>query len=146
MNRFISITLAITCAGAIHAAEWADCYQLENITLPKDAPPEVGGITFDSDGHFYLCLRRGDVFVAKPQADPAAWEWKHFANGFHNGCGLWSPKPGTVVVSQMAELTEASDTDGDGAADSYRSLSRAWGLSGNYHETNGLWPDYQCGY
>jgi glucose/arabinose dehydrogenase len=146
MNRFISITLAITCAGAIHAAEWADCYQLENITLPNDAPPEVGGITFDSDGHFYLCLRRGDVFVAKPQADPAAWEWKHFANGFHNGCGLWSPKPGTVVVSQMAELTEASDTDGDGAADSYRSLSRAWGLSGNYHETNGLWPDYQGGY
>ncbi|NIP95728.1 MAG: hypothetical protein GWO24_20725, partial [Akkermansiaceae bacterium] len=51
-----------------------------------------------------------------------------------------------MVVSQMAELTEASDTDQDGVADSYRSLSRAWGLSGNYHETSGLWPGRQGGY
>lgn len=146
MKTVPSLALILLSSAGLHAAGWKDCYQLENITLPKDAPPEVGGITFDSDGNFYVCLRRGDVFVARPRKDSAAWLWNHFANGFHNGCGIWSPKPGTVVVSQMAELTEASDTDGDGVADSYRSLTRQWGLSGNYHETSGLWPDGKDGY
>lgn len=134
----LSLTLA--------ASDWKDCYQLENITLPKGAPPEVGDLSFGPEGNLYLCLRRGDVFVARPAANPEAWEWRHFASGFHNGCGLWVPRPGTVVVSQMAELTEARDTDRDGTADSYQRLSADWGLSGNYHETNALWPDGKGGY
>ncbi len=146
MNRLFLSALCLAIALDAHAAEWKDCYQLEKISLPKDAPPEVGGITFDPHGNFYLCLRRGDVFAAKPRKDPTAWEWKHFAAGFQNGCGIWAPEPGIVIISQMAELTEAADTDGDGVADRYRSLSRAWGLSGNYHETNSLWPDGKGGY
>lgn len=138
------VTSAVT--GSLSGQEWKDCYQLENITLPQNAPPEVGGITFDSNGKFYLCLRRGDVFVATPKEDSKAWQWKHFATGFHNGCGIWAPWPGQVVVSQMAELTSAKDVDGDGFAESYSALSSEWGLSGNYHETNGLWPDGKGGY
>ena len=36
------------------ATPWKDCYQLDNIVLPKGAPPEVGGITFDEEGKFYV--------------------------------------------------------------------------------------------
>lgn len=129
-----------------HAGEFKDSYVTEDITLPKGVPPEVGAITFDSEGWLYVCLRRSDVFRAKPAADPKAFDWKPFASGFHNGCGISSPEPGKIFISQMSELTSAADTDGDGTADQYRTVADGWGLSGNYHETNALSPDGKGGY
>jgi hypothetical protein len=129
-----------------HAAEFKQFYALEDIALPKDVPPEVGAITFDADGLLYVCLRRSDVFRAMPSADPKAFDWKLFASGFHNGCGIYSSEKGTILVSQMSELTSATDTDGDGSADQYRNIADGWGLSGNYHETNALCPDGKGGY
>ena len=46
----------------------------------------------------------------------------------------------------MAELTEIIDTDGDGTADRYNNLSTAFGISGNYHETNAICSDGDGGY
>jgi len=129
-----------------HAAEFKQFYALEDIALPKDVPPEVGAITFDADGLLYVCLRRSDVFCAMPSADPKAFDWKLFASGFHNGCGIHAPEKGKILVSQMSELTSATDTDGDGSADQYRNVADGWGLSGNYHETNALCPDGKGGY
>ena len=140
-----SIFLFLSLATA-HAAEFKDLYKLEDIALPAGSPPEVGGITFDSEGNLYVCLRRSDVFRAKPADDPRAFDWKLFASGFHNGCGIISPEPGKILVAQMAELTSATDTDGDGTADQYRTVADGWGLSGNYHETNSLCPDGNGGY
>ncbi|QTN33625.1 hypothetical protein HZ994_15345 [Akkermansiaceae bacterium] len=128
------------------AAEFKASYRLDDILLPAGVPPEVGGITFGPDGFLYVCLRRSDVFRAMPVADPKAFGWKHFASGFHNGCGIVSPEAGKILVSQMAELTSAADTDGDGVADQYRKVADDWGLSGNYHETNHLTPDGKGGY
>ncbi len=129
-----------------HAAEFKQFYATEDITLPEGLPPEVGALTFDSDGLLYVCLRRSDVFRAMPAADPKAFDWKLFASGFHNGCGIHSPEPGKILVSQMAGLTSATDIDGDGTADQYRNVADGWGLSGNYHETNALCPDGKGGY
>lgn len=129
-----------------HAADFKQFYTTEDITLPQGVPPEVGALTFDSDGLLYVCLRRSDVFRAMPAADPKAFDWKLFASGFHNGCGIHSPEPGKILVSQMAGLTSATDTDDDGTADQYRNVADGWGLSGNYHETNALCPDGKGGY
>lgn len=139
------IFLLLSLAAA-HAAEFGDQYKLEDIVLPPGVPPEVGGITFDSEGNLYVCLRRSDVFRAKPAADPKAFQWKLFASGFHNGCGIVAPEPGKILVTQMAEMTSAADTDGDGTADQYRTIADGWGLSGNYHETNAFCPDGKGGY
>lgn len=128
------------------AGSFKDSYQLENIPLPKGIPPEVGGLAFDPEGTLYISLRRNDVFRATPTEDPSAFDWKLFAFGFHNGCGLVAPEPGKILVAQMAELTSAEDTDGDGTADSYRNVADGWGLSGNYHETNDLCRDGEGGY
>ena len=136
--------LALTSTLAI--AGFKDSYKLQDIPLPKGLPPEVGGLAFDSDGFLYVCLRRSDVFRAKPTEDPKDFKWSLFANGFHNGCGLLAPEPGKILVTQMAELTSATDTDGDGLADQYRNLADGWGLSGNYHETNDFTPDGKGGY
>lgn len=127
------------------AGSFGDSYKLEDIKLPDGVPPEVGGLAFDSEGSLYVCLRRSDVFRAKPTADPN-FDWKLFASGFHNGCGIVAPEPGKILVSQMAELTSAEDTDGDGLADRYRNVADGWGLSGNYHETNDVCSDGKGGY
>ncbi len=143
----IPITLSLLAATALlPAAGFKDSYKLEDIALPEGVPPEVGGLAFDAEGFLYVCLRRSDVFRAKPTADPKAFDWSLFASGFHNGCGIVAPEPGKILITQMAELTSATDTDGDGTADRYRNIADGWGLSGNYHETNDLTPDGKGGY
>lgn len=121
-------------------------WKVETISLPEGVPPEVGAIQFDSQGTLYVALRRNDILTAKPTADPGKFDWKHFASGFHNPCGMEVVAPGHIVVSQMPELTDVRDTDGDGVADSYRVLTAEWGMSGNYHETNEICPDGDGGY
>ena len=140
-----SLLSLLLLPGLAQAGQFKDAFKLEDIALPKGVPPEVGGIAFDSQGELYVCLRRSDVFRAKPSTDPKGFDWKLFASGFHNGCGLHVPSPGKIVISQMAEFTEATDTNGDGEADRYRNLTNEWGLSGNYHETTALSPDGKGG-
>ncbi len=136
----------LACAGALATAEASVPYRVEDITFPPEVAAEVGGIDFDRNGLMYVALRRGDVLTAQPVAAPEAFQWKVFATGFDNGLGLAVVAPGRIVVSQMPELTEATDTDHDGEADRYRNLSDAWGLSGNYHETTALASDGEGGF
>lgn len=123
-----------------------DFYKIEKIELPADVPPEVGAMQFDKDGKLYVALRRGDIVTTMQGDDPKAFQWSLFASGFHNPCGMEVLAPGHVVVSQMPELTDVKDEDGDGKADSYHSLTSEWGVSGNYHETNDICPDGDGGY
>lgn len=144
MKSLLSIAAASLATAT--AGTFGDSYKLENVKLPEGVPPEVGGLAFDPEGSLYLSLRRNDVFRATPTEDPSAFDWKLFASGFHNGCGIVAPEPGKILVAQMAELTSAEDTDGDGTADRYRNLADGWGLSGNYHETNDVCSDGKGGY
>ncbi len=121
-------------------------YQVEDIKFPAGVPPEVGAIDFAPDGTLFAVLRRGDVMRATPAKDVAKWEWELFATGFHNGCGIDAVSRDKVRVTQMADFTEATDTDKDGTADQYRIFASGWGLSGNYHETNTIADDGQGGY
>jgi hypothetical protein len=138
--------LLLACAGTLSSLGAAEQYRVEDIAFPPEVAAEVGGIDFDTNGLMYVALRRGDVLTARPAADPAGFAWKVFATGFDNGLGIKVLAPGRIIVSQMPELTEATDTDGDGEADRYRTLSDAWGLSGNYHETTALAPDGAGGF
>jgi len=145
--RFIPLgVLALLAVPAAAATRLADCYRIEDIRLPDGCPPEVGAIDFADDGTLYVVLRRGDVLRARPVDDPSAFEWQLFATGFHNGCGLDVLSPTKIRVTQMAEMTEAEDSDGDGRADRYTRFAAGWGLSGNYHETNALTGDGADGY
>lgn len=146
-TRFLLVIYCLTnTLFADEKVELTDYYSIENIALPTGIPPEVGAVKFDSKGTLYVALRRGDILMAKPNADPDKFEWKLFASGFHNACGMEVIAPGHLVVSDMSELTEVLDTDNDGEADSFRNLADQWGVSGNYHETNELCPDGEGGY
>ncbi len=147
--RHFAVTLlsSLVLATAISpAADFDDCYKVEDIKLPEGAPPEVGGIDFAPDGTLYVVLRRGDVIRAKPAADAKGFQWELFATGFHNGCGIDAISATKVRITQMADMIEAEDTDKDGKADRYTRFASGWGLSGNYHETNTLTDDGEGGY
>ena len=138
-------SLLLTAAGTF-AADFDDCYKIEDIHLPDGVPPEVGGIDFAPDGTLFVVLRRGDVIKAQPSNDPKGFQWELFATGFHNGCGIDAVTPSKIRVTQMPDMTQAEDTDGDGKADRYTRFASGWGLSGNYHETNTLTKDGKGGY
>ncbi|MDF1861173.1 MAG: hypothetical protein P1U87_13235 [Verrucomicrobiales bacterium] len=136
--------LALLSGGGEIRAE--DGYRLETIPFPKGVPPEVGAIGFNPSGELVVALRRSDVLIARPTEDPNQFEWRLFASGLHNACGMHVVSDQEVIISQMPELTRLVDTNGDGSADWYETLNASWGMSGNYHETNHLTPDGEGGY
>lgn len=146
-GRLLALLFALVVAGIFAATITPEHYKVEDIAFPPNMPPQVGGVAFDRDGALYVAMRmRGEVLVAQPHADPKQFKWRVFATGFDNALGIVVPEPGRIVVVQMAEVTEAIDTDHDGVADKYRTLANGWGMSGNYHETNALVPDGKGGY
>jgi hypothetical protein len=123
-----------------------DAYTIESIAFPKEVPPEVGAVGFNSAGELVVALRRSDVLIARPAPSPDGFQWRRFAKGLHNACGMHVVSPHEIVISQMAELTRIVDTDRDGRADLYENICSDWGLSGNYHETAHLTPDGRGGW
>src|SRR5262245_370871 len=107
-----------------------DSYRVENVPTPKGVAPEVGAITFAPDGRLAAAMRRGSIYLL----DTASGRWSKFAEGLQSPLGILSGKPGEFFVIHLPELTRIEDTDGDGTADVYESISSTWGMSGNYHE------------
>jgi glucose/arabinose dehydrogenase len=108
----------------------ADSYKVESIATPRDIAPEVSALTFDTEGNLAVCFRRGSIYLM----NPATQRWRKFASGLQTPLGIISGKQGEFFVVQLPELTRIADTDGDGVADVYETISDAWGMSGNYHE------------
>jgi len=103
-------------------------------TLPTDTKFEVSGIAVLPDGRAALTLRKGEVWILEnPLEDPAKARYSRFASGLHEPLGLtWHQ--GALYTTQRSEVTRLEDRDGDGVAETYETVARGWGLSGNYHE------------
>lgn len=109
-----------------------EAYGIETIPMPRGLNAEVGGLGFLSDGRMVACFHRGEVMIYDPQTK----EWKLFAEGLHDPLGLLVINDSEVLVMQQPELTRLKDTDGDGVADVYETVTDDFGISGNYHEFN----------
>ncbi len=108
-----------------------DGYHVETIEPPEDVVFEVGGIGFAPDGTTYFCTRYGDVWSYKDGS------WNQFARNLQEPIGILVDQRAeqrTVYVAQKPELTALVDTDADGTAERYRTISDEWGLSRDYHE------------
>jgi hypothetical protein len=102
-------------------------YRMTTIPIPKDIVLEVGGLTFRDDGQLAIGTRRGEIWLLRTN------QWSLFASGLHEILGVLA-ESNSFVVAQRPELTRVSDTDGDGKADLFETLTDAFGVSGNYHE------------
>ena len=108
----------------------AGYYRIATIPIPKDIVLEVGGLTFLPDGRLAIGTRRGEIWFFDPKANT----WHLFAFGLHEILGVLAEGNAKMVVAQRPELTRVSDTDNDGKADLFETLTDAFGISGNYHE------------
>ncbi|MEA3208913.1 MAG: hypothetical protein QOE70_1970 [Chthoniobacter sp.] len=142
----LSIFLALTMAGApAFSQEQAegkaeekpakkelisDYYQIEDIETPKGLSAECGGLAFLPDGRLVACFHRGEVYLY----DPAKKTWQLFAEGLHDPLGVVALSNQQIVVMQRPELTRITDSDGDGVADQFETITDGFGMTGNYHE------------
>ena len=105
-------------------------YAVETIPLPPGRPLQTAGLAVTPRGEVFICSREGEVWKRKLDGS-----WQLFAEGMHEPCGLlWKEDKGELWITQKPELTALKDEDGDGRADSFRTLTAGWGFSGNYHE------------
>ncbi|MFD2570725.1 PQQ-dependent sugar dehydrogenase [Spirosoma soli] len=108
----------------------SDYYEVETIATPPGLVAETGGLSFLPDGRMAACFHRGEVMLYNPKTKT----WKLFAEGLHDPLGVVAINNCELLVVQRPELTRITDTDGDGVADLYQTVTDQFGMSGNYHE------------
>jgi hypothetical protein len=108
-------------------------YPIVNIPLPKNTVIEAGAFAVLPDRRVAVGTRHGEIFLidgidaAKPNPT-----FHRFASGLDEIFGLtWQDN--AFRVTQSCELTRVSDSNRDGVADSFETISDAWGYA-NYHE------------
>jgi glucose/arabinose dehydrogenase len=114
----------------------ADYYKILTFEPPADIVLEVGALEWMPDGKLAVSTRRGEIYmVTNPySADPAkASKFVRFAHGLHEVLGL-AYRDGWLYVTQRCELSRIKDSDGDGVADRFETVSDAWEINGDYHE------------
>jgi hypothetical protein len=144
---------AMTALSSLRAEEVGDrwgteerereYYPIVNIPLPKDTVIEAGAFAVLPDRRVAVGTRHGEIYlidgVDAPKPNPS---FHRFATGLDEIFGLaW--KDNAFRVTQSCELTRVSDSNGDGVADRFETISDAWGYA-NYHEyAFGSKPDAQ---
>ncbi|WP_343701053.1 c-type cytochrome [Chitinophaga sp.] len=128
MKYRVLLSAWLLSAGSI----FAQSYKVETIPMPEGLTAEVGAIEFLPDGRLIAGFTRGEIMTYQP----ATKQWKLFAEGLHDPLGILVVSRSEVLVMQRPELTRLRDTDGDGVADLYETVTDDFGISGNYHEFN----------
>ncbi|MFT5462241.1 MAG: hypothetical protein ACI8QS_001114 [Planctomycetota bacterium] len=135
------VGLALGSAGFAQdlGARWGtaererDYYRIVDLSLPEDLVIEAGAFVVLPDDRVAVGTRRGDIFIMDSvDADKPEPSFELFATGLDEIFGL-AFRDGAFFVTQSCELTRISDSDGDGRADRFDTVSDAWGYA-NYHE------------
>jgi hypothetical protein len=133
MRRAAAMIAAVFLAAASAKAQTIRrYYTLQSIPTPPGVAAQIGGIDFLPEGRAFVCFHEGQVY----QYDPGRSSWSLFAQGLHEPLGVVALDERRVVVGQRPELTLLADTNRDGLADRYETITDAYGMSGNYHEFN----------
>jgi len=142
-RTWLLILVTLVAATSLHAEDvgerWGteererEYYPIVNIPLPKDTIIEAGAFAVLPDRRVAVGTRHGEIFlidgVDAPKPTPT---FHRFASGLDEIFGLtWKDK--SFRVTQSCELTRVSDSNGDGVADRFETISDAWGYA-NYHE------------
>jgi len=112
-----------------------DYYKVIPIPVPEEIVLEAGGLDFMPDGKLAVSTRRGDIFMVSNALDDEANNetFSLWARGLHEVLGL-AYTDGWLYATQRPEITRIKDTNKDGRADLFETVSDGWGISGDYHE------------
>ncbi|HEX7862396.1 MAG TPA: hypothetical protein VF773_18810 [Verrucomicrobiae bacterium] len=108
-------------------------FRIEHFPVPPEAEMIVTGMDWVNERDLAVCTWMGEIFIVENATGKVGEaRYRRFARGLNEPLGL-KVHAGKMFVVQKGELTEVSDTDGDGEADYFRCVSDDWGYSGNYH-------------
>jgi glucose/arabinose dehydrogenase len=110
-------------------SKFSQYYDVETIELPPGSL-SVDGLAVMPDGRIAVAFYRGWICFYEPKTK----KWTTFAEGLHTPLGILPVSNSELLVMQMPELTRLVDTDGDGKADKFETVSDHFGLSTNYSE------------
>ena len=115
------------------AEQEAEYYKVIELPVPKQLKLEAGCFEALPDGRLAVGTRRGEIYFITGAYDKHPKPKFHlFADGLDEMYGLaW--RDGSLYVTQRTEVTRITDTDKDGRADSFETISDKWGFK-NYHE------------
>ncbi|MDH5397563.1 MAG: plastocyanin/azurin family copper-binding protein [Cyclobacteriaceae bacterium] len=137
INALVLLASIILLSSSNTYSQWGSgdqenkFYQIEKVKIPESIILEVGGIAFNENGVPAVCTRRGEIWlIENPTSETPTF--KRFAHGLHEPLGL-AYKDGAYYCTQRGELTKLTDNNGDGVADSYKTIY-SWPLAANYHE------------
>ncbi|MEU7876124.1 ricin-type beta-trefoil lectin domain protein [Dactylosporangium sp. NPDC049140] len=115
-------------------------YTLTNLR-PSGFNPQVSAMDWFPDGRLAIATwggslnTTGEVYILRNvtgATSPAQVQYTRIASGLKEPMGL-KIVDGVIYVSQKHELTELTDTNGDGLIDRYRTVA-TWPFDGNFHE------------
>ncbi|MFI5934143.1 family 16 glycoside hydrolase [Actinoplanes sp. NPDC051494] len=115
-------------------------YTLTNLR-PSGFQPQVSAMDWFPDGRLAIATWggsdtvAGEVYVLSGvtgSTSPGQVTYRKIASGLREPMGL-KIVDGIIYVSQKHELTELTDTTGDGIIDQYRRVA-TWPFDGNFHE------------
>ena len=147
--QFTESTFAQEDLGAMWgtAEEESKYYKLVKVPIPNNVPLKIGSFDVLPDGRLVAGTRKGDIYFVKGVFDEVPKpEFQLFASGQDEIFGV-AHKDGDIYATQFGEVTRISDTDKDGIADRYQTLSNAWGYEeghefafGSKHDPDGnIW-------
>ncbi len=115
------------------AEEESKYYKIVEIPVPDELGIEASSFEVLPDQRLAIGSRRGDIFLVTGAFDKnPQTKFKKYASGLDELMGL-SYKDGSFYVTQQTEVSRITDTDQDGRADRFETLSDVWGFR-NYHE------------
>ncbi len=129
------------------ATEEAKYYPIVEIPIAAGVPMRPGSFESLPDGRLAVGTRRGDIYFIRGAFDsPPKPEYHLFASGQDEIFSL-SWKDGAMTATTWGEVTRISDSNGDGIADRYDTLSSNWGYAeghefafGSKHDPKGnIW-------
>ncbi|MDP3070385.1 MAG: c-type cytochrome [Opitutaceae bacterium] len=119
---------ALLALAAITPAARAG-YRIENVAYPAELRGGISAVAFTPAGTLVVATRLGEIWMRAP----ATGAWRLFARGLDEPLGLIADSERRVHVAHKPEVLRATDTDGDGRADTFDAIGGQWGLQANYH-------------
>ncbi len=110
-------------------------YKIITIPIPDGLVLEAGALQWMPNGQLAISTRRGDIYLLDNVLEdpPQNVKFNLFASGLHEVLGL-TYFNGDLYATQRGEVTRIKDTNHDGKADVFETVSDFWSIIGDYHE------------
>jgi mono/diheme cytochrome c family protein len=123
-SRFLLAAVFVFSSLAARAG-----YKIENVAYPAELRGGIASVAFTPAGTLVIASRYGEIWMRAPEGT-----WRLFMRGLDEPMGILADSERVVYIAHRPELLRATDSDGDGRADTFDAIGAKWGQTINYHE------------